>query len=444
MGTLRLIKYICLSLLSIFLAGCISSMPILGGGSGNTVTGGAAGGSSSNKNSQLESCDKTLGTLTIFEDRTLPWWNDYRRYYPKLGTTVPVIRTMIQQSNCFAIVERGAAMKAMRRERELMQSGELRGNSNFGQGQMAAADYTLSPSVTFQQSNLGRISGAARRLIPGSLFGGGSVGSKSNEASTTLLMIDNRSGIQVSSSVGSAKNYDFSIHGFSMNGRGWGSASGFTQTAEGKVIIAAFADSYNQMVKALRNYKPQKVKGGLGTGGALKVDGAVDAKPVRKSKPKPQSKVVPKKRSVAVASRSNLNVSSSGSSNVNIDAYDADALNKYYRALKKSIEHLGTFASMQPAQLKAMESRMQGMSLWSVMWSASYSGQLETSKIELESWPLDARQKGWKILGKKIKKYNKLFYKHKKSIISAKGVDENVVARLNDIELVTEKSLFAE
>ena len=43
-------------------------------------------------------------------------------------------------------------------------------------------------------------------------------------------------------------------------------AGGFTKTPEGKVITAAFADSYNQMVKALRNHKAQTVKGGLGKG----------------------------------------------------------------------------------------------------------------------------------------------------------------------------------
>ena len=37
------------------------------------------------------------------------------------------------------------------------------------------------------------------------------------------------------------------------------------------LLTAAFADSYNQMVKALRNYKAQEVKGGLGKGGQLKV-----------------------------------------------------------------------------------------------------------------------------------------------------------------------------
>ena len=41
------------------------------------------------------------------------------------------------------------------------------------------------------------------------------------------------------------------------------------------MVIAAFTDSYNQMVQALRNYKPQTMQGqGLGGGGKLAVDGA--------------------------------------------------------------------------------------------------------------------------------------------------------------------------
>jgi hypothetical protein len=34
----------------------------------------------------------------------------------------------------------------------------------------------------------------------------------------------------------------------------------------------AFLDSYNQMVKSLRNYQAQSVEGGLGTGGTLKTN----------------------------------------------------------------------------------------------------------------------------------------------------------------------------
>ena len=52
---------------------------------------------------------------------------------------------------------------------------------------------------------------------------------------------------------------------------------GYANTPEGKIIVAAFADSYNQLVRAVRNYKAQTVKGGLGTGGALGVSGGSTA-----------------------------------------------------------------------------------------------------------------------------------------------------------------------
>ncbi len=435
----NLTRVLCLFASGIFLAGC-SSMPMMGGGSGNTVTGSAAGASSNNKNSKIASCDKPMGTLTVFEDTSLPWWGTYQRYYPKLGSTIPVVRTMIQQSNCFVMVERGRAMDAMRRERALMQAGDLRENSNFGQGQMVSADYTLSPSVTFEQTTFGKISGAAMKILPGSLFGGGSVGATGNEASTTLLMIDNRSGVQISSSVGSAKNYDFSLSGYSLNGGGWGSASGFAKTPEGKVIIAAFADSYNQMVKALRNYKPQVVKGGLGAGGAFKVDGA---KKSTSSHTKKKSN--PRKKVVVEDDRNTVHVSSARASHVSIAEYDSSALETYYSALKQAVKSISKFSSMGPGQIKAISQyNSSGIDLWTLMWSADFSGEFETSKIELESWPMEAKKEGWKILGKRIKKYNKLFYKHRKLILADKDVTEKVRRKLNSIDLVTEKSFFEE
>ena len=55
-------------------------------------------------------------------------------------------------------------------------------------------------------------------------------------------------------------------------GGAWGGAGGFTNTPQGKVLAAAFMDSYNGLVKAVRNYKAQDVEGGLGNGGTLKVN----------------------------------------------------------------------------------------------------------------------------------------------------------------------------
>ena len=98
-------------------------------------------------------------------------------------------------------------------------------------------------------------------------------GFKTNEASTTLIMIDNRSGVQLAAAEGSAKNTDFALFGAAYGWAGGGGAGGYTSTPEGKIIIASFADSYNQLVKVVRNYRAQTVKGGLGTGGALGVQG---------------------------------------------------------------------------------------------------------------------------------------------------------------------------
>jgi len=243
----------------------------VGGGSKSAVTGAAGGASSEGANSALERCDQALGTIGVVEDQNAAWYSTLRSY--KLGSTVPVLRMMIQQSNCFVVVERGAAMQNMNIERQLQKSGEMREGSNMGGGQMVAADYTMSPSIQFSQNTGGlgaALGGLSRSLGVLSSLGGAI---KTNEAATTLIMIDNRSGVQLAAAEGTAKNTDFGLFGSSFGWAGGAAAGGYSSTPEGKIIIAAFADSYNQLVKAVRNYRAQSVKGGLGTGGALGVQG---------------------------------------------------------------------------------------------------------------------------------------------------------------------------
>jgi curli biogenesis system outer membrane secretion channel CsgG len=254
------------------LAECGATEPVLGG-SKTTATGAAGGAAAEGASSQLEKCEETMGTMAVVEDQGAPWYASLAQY--KLGSTVPLLRMMIQQSNCFVVVERGRAMGNMMQERDLEKSGEMREGSNFGKGQMVAADYTMSPSINFSQKGTGGIGGALGAF--GGAFGrvAGAVagGLKTNEASTTLLLIDNRSSVQLAAAEGSAKNVDFNVAGGLFGSGGGGSLGGYTNTPEGKILAAAFMDSYNKMVKALRNYKAQKVKGGLGTGGRLGVDG---------------------------------------------------------------------------------------------------------------------------------------------------------------------------
>jgi hypothetical protein len=268
------------------MSGCLATAPTLGENKG-TVSGAAGGQAAEGQNTQLEKCAETLGTMAMQEDVNAPWYAQLRGH--NLGSTVPVLRLMIQQSNCFVIVERGGAMRNMMQERALQQSGEMRGGSNFGQGQMVAADYTMSPSIQFS-GNTGR--GSVGSYLPG-IAGviAGSVGR--NEAATTLLLIDNRSGVQISAAEGTAKNFDFGIFGAAWAGLG-AAGGGYSNTPQGKVIVAAFADSYNQMVKALRNHRAQTVKGGLGTGGRLGVDGNSTGAPTQAAPATPAATAKPK------------------------------------------------------------------------------------------------------------------------------------------------------
>ncbi len=257
-------------LLPLLVAGCANMTPTLGDAGAKTVATGSAGGATGkNVNAQLEHCDKALGTLAIVEESNQPWYQQFTAEY-RTSSTVPLLRLIVQQSNCFVVVERGQAFNNMQTERALMQSGELRKTSNLGKGQMVAADYTATPSVSFSANGTGGIGAllGGRLGAVGSLIGGSL---KSNEASTMLILTDNRSGIQLSAAEGSAKNWDFGAMGAFFNGGG-AAGSAFSKTPQGKVLTAAFMDSYNQMVRALRDYRAQSVEGGLGNGGTLKTN----------------------------------------------------------------------------------------------------------------------------------------------------------------------------
>jgi hypothetical protein len=225
---------------------------------------------------KLEKCDETLGTLAVVEDRNANWYRTMQQY--QVQSTVPLLRMLIQESNCFVVVERGQAMNVMMQERNLERSGEMRQGSDFGKGQMVAADYAMNPSITFSSRDSGGIGAAVGGLTSklgswGSTVGAVAGGLKFKEASTMLTLIDNRSGVQLAAAEGNSSKTDFGAWGAVFGGGTAGTMGGYTKTPEAKVIASSFADAYNNLVRAARNYKAQEVKGGLGTGGRLGVQG---------------------------------------------------------------------------------------------------------------------------------------------------------------------------
>jgi hypothetical protein len=221
-------------------------------GSGGTQVQGSAGPGGSQGDSGQEKCDKPMGAMAVVEPQSY-----VSQALSRYGLQSPtgLIRMMIQQSNCFIVVERGMGMQNMMQERALAEAGELRQGSNMGGGQMVSADFILTPSVVFQENNAGGVGGALGGLIGGS--GGRAVGAlagglKFKEAQTSMLVADARTGVQVAAAEGSARKADLRLGAVLFGGGAAGGLGGYQNTNEGKVLAASLMDNYNNIVRSVR------------------------------------------------------------------------------------------------------------------------------------------------------------------------------------------------
>lgn len=249
-----------------------SSMNMGDMGAKTGATGSASGEASENANSKLERCTAPLGTAAIADYSTSGAGpNTYViTTGPNTQNAPAILKLIAQQSGCFIVVDRGAAMGIASHDRALRDSGELRQNSNHKKGQVVAADYTLTPSLTMSGNSGG--GGAGLGGLMGGVAGWVAGSMQSKEASALITMTDNRSSVQVAAAEGSAKNFDFGGFGSLFGSSIGGNLGAYANTPEGKVTVAAFIDAFNNTVRATRNYKAQSQSGGLGSGGKLKVN----------------------------------------------------------------------------------------------------------------------------------------------------------------------------
>jgi len=216
----------------------------------------AAHAQGADKQPTVEKCSRELGTLAVAEPQQ-QMLTGLSRY--GLGSPAAMLRLLVQDSGCFAVVERGAAMQNLAQERSLAAGGQLQAGSNIGGGQLQVADFVMTPSVLFSGDTGG--AGAALGNVLGRMgpIGGLVGGVKFKEAETSLLVADVRSGIQVAAAEGKASRMDFSLGGWGWGGLGWASAGGYSKTPEGKLIAASLLDNYNRIVQSIRT-RPQLIR----------------------------------------------------------------------------------------------------------------------------------------------------------------------------------------
>jgi Curli production assembly/transport component CsgG len=229
-----------------FTVGCFTSLMICG--SGLIAIAQAADAPAP----QIPTCDKKIGTLAVTEPEN-NWWSQYQLESPE-----SLIKVFVSQSNCFTLLDRGKGLAAAQKERAMAASGDLRGGSNVGKGQMKAADYVLVPDLVTKNGNSGgtNVGGALGGFLhgmAGAVVGGISI--KSKTADVVLTLTDVRSTEQVALEQGHYKQTDL----------GWGAgggaffgafaaagASSYANTEIGKVITMAYLDAFSKMVNQVR------------------------------------------------------------------------------------------------------------------------------------------------------------------------------------------------
>ena len=200
----------------------------------------------------IPTCDKKIGTLAVTEPQN-KWWVGYNLESPEA-----LIKVYVSKSKCFTLLDRGKGLEAATGERALASSGEMRGGSNIGKGQMKAADYVLVPDVAMKNNDSSgkKIGGLLAGVLPGiaGVVAGG-VSLKSKTADVVLTLTDVRSTEQVALEQGHYKKTDL---GWAGGGGGFfgafaaAGASSYANTEIGQVVAIAYLDAYTKLVNEVK------------------------------------------------------------------------------------------------------------------------------------------------------------------------------------------------
>ena len=240
---------IAVAALALGVAGCGKKKTELGEG-GSVVSGSAGPAGAQNASHELVRCDAPVATMALVENP-----NGYvmQGSYNLPSSPVPLVRLIAQQSGCFRIVDRASGLKATIQEQELKDAGVLGNKVQVRKGQGYAAQYTITPSLTFSERDAGREIGGVLAHIPVlNKFVGLADSVKLKEAQVALLLTDNETTEQLAAATGSVRVTDLGMAGLMLGRAGGAAGAGWSNTNEGKVIAAAFLDAHNQLVTQLR------------------------------------------------------------------------------------------------------------------------------------------------------------------------------------------------
>ena len=239
----------CVAVAALGLAGCGQKKTELGQG-GSVISGSAGPAGAQNASHELVKCDAPVATMALVEN---PNGYSIAGGYNLPRSPVPLVRLLAQQSGCFRIVDRAAGLNETIEEQKLKDAGVLGNAVTVRKGQGYAAQYTITPSLTFSEQDAGRqLDGVLAHIPVINKFAGLADSVKLKEAQVALLLTDNETTEQIAAATGSVRVTDLGMAGLMLGRAGGAAGAGWSNTNEGKVIAAAFLDAHNQLVTQLR------------------------------------------------------------------------------------------------------------------------------------------------------------------------------------------------
>jgi curli biogenesis system outer membrane secretion channel CsgG len=193
---------------------------------------------------QIASCKARMGAATITESDT----NAQALSSAGLPRSMaPLVRQLLMHTQCFAVVERGAAFQAIENEQKIREQQGL--DRNYQIAAMTAADYVFRAEIVFVEQT-GDNKGALGALW-GGVLGGFGAESQKREALVSMSVIDARTSEIVTASFGRGTSESSGVGSLILGGGLVAAQGGWLDTPQAKPVAAALVDAWNQLLPRL-------------------------------------------------------------------------------------------------------------------------------------------------------------------------------------------------
>lgn len=191
---------------------------------------------------ELPRCERPLATISVVDGDGSTGWKD-----AKLESPSKLLRSLIQRSGCFTLVNRGSGLSITNRDRDIQSNQGMQPGSHVGQSQIRTADYVLVAEV--QTSRSTSVSGLGGLLggMQGSLAGG--VSGSNLKAAATLSLTDTSTTETIVVGRGEASRRDLRAGATSSLSAVGG---GYENTDVGRVHALAYIDAFKKLVEDAR------------------------------------------------------------------------------------------------------------------------------------------------------------------------------------------------